>query len=162
MSNLQSKLGDGFSKLQGGLEQGKTRLQTVQEINKLKKMVEDTTEKKSKLLLDLGQLTHLWIREGKLQDSSFTEISNALTEVDQVIFTTFKKINELSANQEEENLCECGALITPNDKFCGECGLKLEEEATKEDIEMIHCSVCQEVIISSCNFCGCCGSKLTA
>ncbi|WP_010676979.1 hypothetical protein [Bacillus timonensis] len=37
MSNLQAKLGEGLSKFQGGIEQGKQKLQIVQEISRLKK-----------------------------------------------------------------------------------------------------------------------------
>lgn len=46
MSNLQSKLGEGLSKFQGGIEQGKQKLQVVQEINRLKKEISDASSKK--------------------------------------------------------------------------------------------------------------------
>lgn len=47
-NNFQNIIGEGLSKLQGGIEQGKQKLQTAQEINELNKHANDLNQKKVK------------------------------------------------------------------------------------------------------------------
>jgi hypothetical protein len=163
-SNLQSKLGEGLSKFQGGIEQGKLKLQTVQEINKLKKDIHDTSVKKSKTLLELGQKVYKKIRIGEIQDQELLDLTSTLVDMDHVIYKTSRKVNELSSQPGQENAIICPACETPNDldsKFCGGCGVKVEQGVEIEPESTNGCLHCGEQISPVANYCHCCGKKVS-
>jgi NADH pyrophosphatase NudC (nudix superfamily) len=162
-TNLQSKLGEGLSKFQGGIEQGKLKLQTVQEINKVKKEIHDVSVKKSKILLETGQKVYMKIRNRELQDPELMELTSKLTELDQAIFEGSKKIAELSSRPDQEGTI-CPSCQTPNEmdaKFCGGCGAKVEKAAEVESGAGEACVSCSERVSPDANYCHCCGTKVS-
>jgi ribosomal protein L40E len=162
-TNLQSKLGEGLSKFQGGIEQGKLKLQTVQEINKVKKEIHDVSVKKSKILLETGQKVYMKIRNRELQDPELMELTSKLTELDQAIFEGSKKIAELSSRPDQEGAI-CPSCQTPNEmdaKFCGGCGAKVEKAAEAESDSGEVCASCSERVSPDANYCHCCGTKVS-
>lgn len=162
-TNLQSKLGEGLSKFQGGIEQGKLKLQTVQEINKVKKEIHDVSVKKSKILLETGQKVYMKIRNLEIQDPELMELTSKLTELDQAIYEGSKKIAELSSRPDQGGTI-CPSCQTPNEmdaKFCGGCGAKVEKAVEMESDSSEACVSCSELVSPDANYCHCCGTKVS-
>lgn len=163
-TNLQSKLGEGLSKFQGGIEQGKLKLQTVQEINKIKKEMHDVSVKKSKILLEVGQSAYKKIRNSELQDQELMELTAKLTELDHSIYEAARKIAELKSSPDQNGIV-CPSCSTPNEpdaKFCGGCGSKVEKANELESDSGKACAGCSEPVSLEANYCHCCGTKVTA
>jgi Double zinc ribbon len=162
-TNLQSKLGEGLSKFQGGIEQGKLKLQTVQEINKIKKEMHDASVKKSKILLEVGQNTYKKIRNNELQDPELVELTSKLTELDHSIYESSNKISVLkSSTDQHEVVCpSCSTPNEPNAKFCGGCGSKVEKAVDLESESGKACINCSEPVSLEANYCHCCGTKVS-
>ncbi|MEH7386558.1 zinc ribbon domain-containing protein [Bacillus sp. JJ1521] len=165
MSNLQSKLGEGLSKFQDGIEQGKQKLQVVQEISRLKKEINEASTKKSMVLLEVGQATYQKIRNGEITDPELVELTVKLVGFDHHIYQANKKVAELNSRSADSNSIICSICQTPNSvdaKFCGGCGAKVEV-ATKVVLSGEEtCVICEEAMPVDANFCPCCGTKATA
>ena len=70
------------------------------------------------------------------------------------------------ALEESAQLCECGAQLSPTDKFCPECGkpvsagVKVEDSTPEEEIDPLVCPHCQTLQEDeSWQFCGICGEQ---
>jgi NADH pyrophosphatase NudC (nudix superfamily) len=163
-TNLQSKLGEGLSKFQGGIEQGKLKLQTVQEINKIKKEMHDVSLKKTKILIEVGQSAYKKIRNSELQDPELMELVSKLTDLDHAIYEASQKIAALKSTPDQDVITcpSCNTANEPDAKFCGGCGSKVEKAKVHEDGSGIACSGCSEPVAHDANYCHCCGTKVTA
>lgn len=163
-NNLQSKLGEGLSKFQGGIEQGKQKLQLVQEMNRLKKEMNEASMRKAKVLLEVGQLTYSKIRQGEILDSELAEITEKLVGIDREIYESRKMANELQSKSSQNGITcsSCQTVNSEDAKFCGGCGEKVEAAVNMEVAEGINCVMCEETIPESANFCHCCGTKVAS
>ncbi|NQD65608.1 zinc ribbon domain-containing protein [Bacillus haikouensis] len=162
-TNLQSKLGEGLSKFQGGIEQGKLKLQTVQEINKIKKEIHDVSVKKSKILLEVGQKVYKKIRNQELHDQELIELTSKLTELDHALYGGSRKISELKSHP-DQNVTICTSCETPNEldaKFCGGCGAKVEKAIEPVAGAGYACASCSEPLTADAHYCHCCGTKVS-
>jgi hypothetical protein len=161
MSDLQTKFGDGITKIQGSLQQGKQKLQTVQEISQLKKTGAEASAKRLELIVALGEGAYELIRRGELNNSGLTEDAQKIKELDATIYQVNKTVSEMNRKNEDNRTCECGAPLNANAKFCGGCGKKNEvQEASALDTYTLQCLSCGEMNPSGSAFCGCCGSKI--
>ncbi|WP_263629630.1 zinc ribbon domain-containing protein [Bacillus tianshenii] len=158
-NDLQSKLGEGLSKVQGGIEQGKQKLQIAQEIGRLKKGMAESSLQKSKILLELGQVTYGKLRKGQFQDEELFGIAHSIIGLDKQMYTASKQIAELSKTTQNGVMCSCGTLNGVTDKFCGGCGAKIEQAAEVDLSTASSCGHCEEVVPAGANFCPCCGSR---
>ena len=159
MENFQSKIQKGLNTVQKGIEGGKNKFQTSQEIIALKDMVEENEEKRTNLILSLGELTYGKIRNNKINDDEVNSLAEDILELDKEIFNLLKIIDE--KNIEEHSLiCECGNLLTPSDRFCKNCGKKVEQISAKDDEEKTICHRCESEILASSKYCNCCGIKI--
>lgn len=164
MSNqLHSKLGEGLFKVQGGIEQGKQKLQVSQEVSRLKREVSEASTAKSKILLEVGQLTYKKMRTGEVNDEELKGVTNRLLSLDHTIYQATFKIHELNAREGTDNGITCPNCEMENDehaKFCGGCGDRIEKKVVSEEVDFAHCDTCEEAIPKSSNFCPCCGMKV--
>ena len=161
MSDLQTKLGGGLNKLQDSLQQGKQKLQTVQEISQFKKEIQEFSELRSDLILKLGEDTYRKLRLGDLQDPQLHEYFHSIAELDRKIFNTQKSLESLDQKSSTTICTTCGASLSAEDKFCGSCGQKQEERTNLSDqTQLAVCPTCEEQIPADANFCACCGSRL--
>lgn len=161
MSNqLPSKLGEGLSKIQGGFEQGKQKLQVVQEVTKLKRSVNELSVEKSKVLISLGQLTYYKLRNGELVDKELQELSTSIMNLDRESYQISKKITELSTSNSDQLICNhCGTANGLNDKFCGGCGKKVELKMEIDISTASDCMACGQLVPDEANYCPCCGMR---
>lgn len=160
MANIQSKFGEGLSKIQEGIDQGKQKLQVTQEINQLRRGMKEAVSEKGRYISELGLLAHQYIREGQLSDPKFLELAEKVLEKDREIYRNQAMITELTKNNNDKVLCECGAALKPTDKFCGSCGKEVAAKMENE-LETIECSNCNENVPVDAKYCGCCGMKIS-
>lgn len=162
-NNFQSKLETGLSKVQGGLEQGKQKLQIVQEINRLRKEINESSVKKTKVLLEVGQVTYKKMRNGEIVDPQLLSITEQLIAIDQQIYQSNVKVNQLNSRNSDDQGKVCPSCQTTNSvdaNFCGGCGGKIEADIKVEISGEATCQKCEEAIPEVANFCPCCGSKV--
>lgn len=161
VSDLQSKLGGGLNLLQDSLQQGKQKLQTVQEVSQLKRLIQEHAEKRADLLLKLGEQTYQQIRTGQLEVPELSEFQLKIAEQDQRIFQAQKALEQLNKKASTSACANCGTALNENDKFCGSCGQRQEQAASSMDsIETVVCPTCQEHTPTQAAYCACCGSRL--
>ncbi|WP_263629633.1 zinc ribbon domain-containing protein [Bacillus tianshenii] len=158
-NDLQTRLGEGLSKVQGGIEQGKQKLQVAQEISRLKKSMAECSLKKSKILLELGQVTYRKLRSGLIQDEELATHVGSIVGLDKQMYTASKQIIELSKTTQNGIACSCGTVNGATDRFCGGCGSKIEQPNEIDLSTASACGKCEEVVPVGANFCPCCGSK---
>lgn len=156
MSNVQNTIGMGLSKLQNGIDKSKNKVDVMKEVSKMNKMIEDISAKKADVLLDIGLMCYQKIREGNLYDNEINEKCKSIIGFDYLIYENKRKIEEIKS-LDKELLCECGNSITHEDKFCGECGKRVE--ISIEEYKYVTCNNCEMDIVEQSKFCPCCGIK---
>lgn len=74
-----------------------------------------------------------------------------------------KTINDLESSLEKVSLisCDkCGKENVPEAKFCGGCGIKIEEKEEEIKVSLLSCDICGKENIPEAKFCGGCGTKI--
>lgn len=160
MSDLQSKLGGGLNMIQGSLQQGKQKIQHAQEINQYNKIITEGLEKRTEIILKIGEEVYKRLRSGDLQDESLGELAQEIIFLDQKVFQARKMVEKINESSKQDHTCpNCQGKLAPEDKFCGSCGYKVQETQKYEEIELVACSHCQEKVPGNA-FCSCCGNRL--
>lgn len=159
MSDLQTKLGSGMNKLQEGIEQGKVKLQVAQEIAQLKKEVNGQLQRKSAILLELGQRTYVYLRNGTVEETELKTLIAPVQQIDVAIYKARQKMSDLQKQQSAKGVCNCGGMLTKHDKFCGQCGEPNAMVMNQEVEETTVCLSCEEHIAQVVVFCPVCGIK---
>ncbi len=112
--------------------------------------------KKSNILLEMGMILYKKIRNNEIQDESFVELAKELVTLDKIIYD--RSVEKEEIEEEKRGIfCECGNVANKNDKFCVECGSKLQSE---EDENLKICKLCETKIELDSNYCVCCGNKV--
>ena len=133
------------------------RQEIVREIDKLNKSVEDASLRKEEALLELGIFIYKQVREGLLDNDEINEKCESIIGFDHVIYDSKVKIDKFN-KQLQGIKCSCGAILTPEDRFCGKCGQKVEIPV--DNTEYIECKRCLSNIDKTSTYCPCCGIKL--
>ena len=133
------------------------RQEIVREIDKLNKSVEDASLRKEEALLALGIFIYKKVREGLLDNEEINEKCESIIGFDHVIYDSKVKIDKFN-KQLQGIKCSCGAILTPEDRFCGKCGQKVEIPV--DNTEYIECKRCLSNIDKTSTYCPCCGIKL--
>lgn len=161
MSDLQTKLGGGLNILQDGLQQGKQKLQNVQEASQLKKNLQETSEQRASLMIKLGEEAYKMVRRGSLLDDKLVQMSLPLLNLDVQAYQVQQALEELHKASGDGPVCKnCGNQVTELDKFCGSCGSQVENEAAATVESGVQCEKCNANVPHDANFCGCCGTNL--
>lgn len=159
MDNLGSKIQKGLDNVQKGIEDGKSKFQTSQEVGGLREEVRELEAKRTSLMLDLGELTYTRMRTSNGNEGLVESITGELLQIDKKIFNLLHTIEEKSF-KESAGVCQCGNPLTPTDKFCKSCGNKVEVFEKNLNVETIICHKCNTENITTNNFCNCCGVKI--
>lgn len=161
MSDLQAKLGGGLNKLQGSIQQGKQKLQNVQEIMQLKRVIQESATKRAEYIAQLGESVYLKMRKGEIQDEALSSLVSDIAEYDIKMFQAQVAVEQLSEQPSAGYACpSCNGLISEHDKFCGSCGTPVEKVTVKAEVEKTPCPTCEVEIPVTANFCNCCGTKV--
>jgi len=158
LADLQQKLDGSLSKLQDGFETNKKKLEISKETRGLKKQVNDLSRQKAAKLTELGKAAYYLVRKGVINEGDLSELAGELQKLDLEIFSTEKKIWEVSSEIDKHlNTCSnCGTKVQADSKFCSGCGSEIQNTATEATIE---CHNCHSQTAAGSNFCGCCGIK---
>lgn len=148
-----------MNKLQEGIEQGKMKLQIAQEIAQLKKEIQVQLQKKTEVLLDLGQKVYVQLRDSGVNEAELKESVTPIQAFDVAIYQARKRIVELQKQQGEKATCECGGSLSIGDKFCGSCGKSNPMLAVESSEEKVACVLCNEHIAKNSFYCPVCGIK---
>ena len=160
MPTIQEKFEGTVSKLQSGIEDGKSKLQTAQEISKHKKVLKEVSEEKAILLFRLGELVYKKIRIGEIEKEGLDYLINDIISKDKELFDNQKMIEDLSNSQNSESLCtQCGSNVLKGDKFCGSCGTKVEIKQELSNFTLVECNACSTEITDDSRYCPSCGTK---
>ena len=157
MSNVEDKIGRGISKVQDTFNKGKDKVESIKEISRLNKIIEDANDKKTEVLLSIGIDTYSKVRAGLINDVDLLKKCEGIVGFDYIIYNNKKKIEEYETLN-EGFVCSCGHHLTPEDKFCGGCGQKVEMIIEEPNLKF--CKNCDANISAIAKFCPCCGVKL--
>lgn len=151
---MAEKIKNVLSNIKSRALNGKSELVKTKEINK---SINEAEIKKAELLLEIGKLTYEKIRSGELTDLDISDLSDEILELDKLIYNKNTDI-EYTAITKEKSVCKCGHIIDINDKFCAECGSKIEIQ--EESTDYIVCNRCNCELEEDFNYCICCGNKM--
>lgn len=126
--------------------------------NKLDKKIKEYEIKKAELLLELGKLTYQNIRGIQIDNDRINNLSNEIFELDKKMYLTQEE-SEKGAIQNNKITCLCGNKFKIDDKFCSECGRKID--VNQEHFETITCLQCDCELKKDSVYCICCGYKVT-
>ncbi|MEK5268312.1 zinc ribbon domain-containing protein [Weizmannia sp. FSL W8-0401] len=160
MGEIQERVGEGLNKIQDQIYQGKKKLQTVQQLSRLQKQMQETGAKRAAYILQLGEEAYREIRNGSRADPKWLKMAKPIAALDKTLYHIKQVVQELNGGSEQGFSCpNCGAPLTVHDKFCGSCGAKVELQK-KEKSATVTCPSCEEQNIAGAHFCTCCGTKL--
>ncbi|WP_110928702.1 zinc ribbon domain-containing protein [Bacillus massiliglaciei] len=161
MSELQEKIGSGLNKIQDSLQSNKQKLQNAQTASQYKRIIQEEGAKRHDILLQLGEEVYKKLRRNEIQSEEMSGKVTSLIELDKKLYKAQQAVAELQAQSDARFSCgSCGAPITPDDKFCGGCGSKVELPKQEETTEQTACPACEEKISVNAAYCSCCGSKM--
>ncbi len=124
--------------------------------NNMKNNINEYEKQKIKSLLEIGKITFDKIRKNKVIDSDFDYLYDEIKNLDIEIYKNYKELQELEKNNIKIS-CECGHIISKDEKFCSQCGKSL----IKPQDENIICINCDQEIDINSNFCPCCGEEIS-
>lgn len=151
---MQDRVQNFIENIKNSIRKEDTDLKRKDEINKI---INELEIKKTELLLQMGILTYENMRGVECDFEELKNISNKILEIDKIIYENQIQLEEMD-KVEVETVCECGYTINPNDKFCSECGSKIEDNNVDE--LSIICNYCNCNLEENDNYCGCCGNKI--
>ncbi|QKY69960.1 zinc ribbon domain-containing protein [Lentibacillus sp. CBA3610] len=126
-------------------------------ITETKQQVNELTEAKSKLLIELGQEVYLAYRRGEDIESVVANKGSSIKDLDSKIYSL---LQETKLNRENVMECSCGAPLSEEDVFCPECGKKTDMPDSREQNQMTMCYVCENEVPAEADYCQACGAKM--
>ncbi|MFK3936167.1 zinc ribbon domain-containing protein [Alkalihalobacillus sp. NPDC078783] len=161
-TSWKEKMEEGLSKVQGGIDQGKQKIQTTQETMKIKREIQEQSRLKAEALLKLGQLTYKKLRAGSIQDRELLDASAEIVEQDTFIYQKNKELSLLNEQAKDGAVCEsCQKVNDANAAFCGGCGAEMKKQDQPEATTVTPCPTCKTDMPEGANFCPCCGTATT-
>ncbi|WP_075983074.1 zinc ribbon domain-containing protein [Bacillus massilinigeriensis] len=130
----------------------------LQDSQTLNNILQESGLKRNEVLLQLGEEYYKKIRSEGITSDDLKGKIDIMIELDRTIFQCKRAMAELEAGHGD--VCSsCRAPVSKEDKFCGECGAKIDQPEQKEVLETVACPSCKEQIPVNSTFCPCCGMK---
>lgn len=129
------------------------------DIRELKQQLNTAKEQRMDLVIKLGELTHIQLRENDANLSLLKDISNKIIHKDVIIYQTQNAIAKLTPKQHQCSNCQHS--IEESAKFCGNCGT-LNTNFKDENAVQVICNACEQLFEEQHLFCPCCGVKQEA
>lgn len=126
------------------------------DIRELKQQLTTAKEQRMDLVIKLGELTHVQLRNNDANLSILNDLSNEIIHRDVIIYQTQNAISKLSANQ--FHCTNCQHSIEESAKFCGNCGTLNANFKDLNAVQVI-CNTCEQLIEEQHMYCPCCGVK---
>ncbi|MGL5754139.1 MAG: zinc ribbon domain-containing protein [Paraclostridium sp.] len=155
---MQNTIENGIAKVGKGFEKGKIKIDSKKEISQLNKKLNELDIRKQETLQEIGNMVYNMVSKGLIEDEKINLKCNNIAGYQHLIYENKKQIENIKKSQEGIK-CDCGNILFIEDKFCGNCGNKVEIQ--EEKISYILCKRCETEISELANFCPCCGIKLS-
>jgi predicted nucleic acid-binding Zn ribbon protein len=148
-----------------------TKSRVAVETTRLRSQIRRIAKEKREALAQLGTRAYQEICErGHLEQDSIQEAVQRIQALDHSITDLEKEITRLEAvdaatpwpaggGEHPIATCTCGAALPEGSKFCGTCGVNVQELMTKA--AAAHCPQCGTGISSTAKFCRDCGTAVT-
>ncbi|WP_373599225.1 zinc ribbon domain-containing protein [Paraclostridium bifermentans] len=155
---MQNTIENGISKIEKGFEKGKNKMDSRKEISQLNKKLNELDSRKQQSLQELGSMVYNLVSKGLIENEEIKEKCNNIAGYQHLIYENKKEVEDIKILKEGFK-CGCGNTLYSDDKFCGNCGKKVEIQ--EEEVTYITCRRCETEINEEANFCPCCGIKLS-
>ena len=169
-------MADFFDKLKEQVTVGITTVTTKSrvavETTRLRSQIRRIAKEKREALAQLGTRAYQEICErGHLEQDRIQEAVQRIQALDHSIKDLEKEITRLEAleaatprpaaggGEHPIATCTCGASLPEGGKFCGTCGVNVQEIITKA--AAVHCPQCGAGLSSTAKFCRSCGIAVT-
>jgi predicted nucleic acid-binding Zn ribbon protein len=148
-----------------------TKSRVAVETTRLRSQIRRIAKEKREALAQLGTRAYQEICErGHLEQDRIQEAVQRIQALDHSIKDLEKEITRLEAldaatpwpaggGEHPIATCTCGAPVPEGSKFCGTCGVNVQEIMTKAAVA--HCPHCGTGISSTAKFCRDCGTAVT-
>lgn len=146
------KVGDTVDK---GIKTGKDSYNKMAEKNRIKKELTQLNTEINNIFASVGRRFFNENPNSEMFKTVFSEVK-----------TKEEKVAELKQQLnvlEGTSVCSvCGEAVAKDAAVCGKCGMKIETETEKADVEVVeaaYCSQCGAKIDCGAKFCSQCGAK---
>jgi hypothetical protein len=148
-----------------------TKSRVAVETTRLRSQMRRIAKEKREALAQLGTRAYQEICErGHLEQGSIQEVVRRLQALDRSMKELEQEIRRLEAleaatpwpaggGEHPIATCTCGAPVPEGSKFCGTCGVNVQEILTKA--AAAHCPQCGAGISATTKFCWSCGAAVT-
>jgi hypothetical protein len=162
---------DFFDKIKDKVDEGISSITTKSketiELAKLRSQLRQLEKEKEEKLKDLGRLVYDMVRMDVYNEQKIKQFCPPIGEIDRQLVMTdaeIRRIQEASSAVGENYVavCECGAGLMTNQKFCVSCGRDVSgiiDQIKKPMENTKSCSTCGSEIKETAMFCGKCGAK---
>lgn len=167
---------DFFETVKRGIEKGVATVgaksKEMFEVSQLRSQIRSLEEEKQAKLEELGNIAHVMLVRGKLDEARLREKSEAIAVIETNIKTKEEQIRAIQVSTEEamgaagprlSGQCSCGANLLEGAKFCGGCGKPAAPSKgpqAEEARSSGHCPKCGKLCVTGAGFCGACGAAL--
>lgn len=154
-------------KVDEGISSITTKSKETIELAKLRSQLRQLEKEKEEKLKELGRLVYDMVRMDAYSEQKIIKYCPPIGEIDRKLVMTeteIKRIQEASSGGSGNYVavCECGAGLMTNQKFCASCGRDVSGiiDQIKKPMENTRpCSSCGSEIKEMAKFCGKCGAK---
>ena len=168
-------MADFFDKLKEQVSAGITTVTTksrvVVETTRLRRQMRRLAKEKKEALAQLGTRAYQEMcQRGHWEQEGMQEAVTRIQELDRSTEALEKEMTRLEAldattpwpaggGEQSIATCTCGTPLSEGSKFCGTCGVNVQELMTKA--AAAHCPHCGTGISSTAKFCRDCGTAVT-
>lgn len=165
---------DFFESVKRGIEKGVATVgaksKEMLEVSQLRSQIRGLEEEKRAKVEELGNIAHVMLVRGKLDEARLREKSEAIATLEAKIKVNEEQIRAIQVSTEEvmrgagprlSGQCSCGANLLEGAKFCGGCGKPAapsKEFQVGEIRPSGHCPRCGHLSVAGAGFCGACGA----
>lgn len=136
MKNILDRLGKFRDTVGHGINVATVNTGKFIDETKLRGRISSLEKQRSAMLEELGSIVYVSCRKGKIDQTRVDAKVKEISDIDTRIEATKREIQELEVKAQEQigkagnlklgavSACKCGANISPDAKFCTNCGEK--------------------------------------
>lgn len=164
-------MSDFFDKIKNKVDEGistiSSKSKETVELAKLRNQLRKHENEKDKAIENLGFFVYEMIRRDEYNEQKIRDFYQQISDIDKQIVAIeqeIRKIQEAAVSVEtlSKVVCECGAGLSADQKFCALCGKDVRElfaRTTAQSVGMKPCLTCGFQLKETAKFCGKCGAK---
>jgi DNA-directed RNA polymerase subunit RPC12/RpoP len=166
MADFISKIKEGFGK---GVTTASVKSSEMLDSSRCKGQIDTLTKQKMESLEELGNIVFNMFKKGEFNEEFLKSKCSTIANIDQQIKAKEEELLEIHLRANEAlgkprpvGLCNCGAEIFENTKFCGTCGSPVVKRPPKSEPGSLSrkCGQCNSPLEVEDKFCNACGAKV--